>query len=65
VGSWWESLLHNHSALFLQWALADEPSALVVVVRYRLADLLADESALALPPNDEDTAVDEDGELVE
>ena len=65
VGSWWESLLHNHSALFLQWALADEPSALVVVVRYRLADLLASQNAPAPPPNDEETTVDEDGELVD
>ncbi len=49
VETWWESLLHNHSALFLQWALADEKGALVVVFRYRLADLIEDEPA-AEPP---------------
>jgi amino acid transporter len=36
VDTWWESLLHNHSALWLQFQLRSEPGVAVVNMRYRL-----------------------------
>ena len=36
VDSWWESLLHNHSALWLQFLLRSDPSVAIVNMRYRL-----------------------------
>jgi len=36
VGSWWESLLHNHSALWLQILLRNVPGVAILNMRYQL-----------------------------
>ena len=36
VDSWWESLLHNHSALWLQVLLRNVPGVALLNMRYRL-----------------------------
>jgi len=36
VGSWWESLLHNHTALWLQFAFRQYTGIAVLNMRYRL-----------------------------
>lgn len=36
VNTWWESLLHNHSALWLQFLLRSIPEVAVLNMRYRL-----------------------------
>ncbi len=35
VNRWWESLLHNHSALWLQFPLRNVPGVAVLNMRYR------------------------------
>lgn len=36
VDSWWESLLHNHTVLWLQWALRGRTDMALLNMRYRL-----------------------------
>ena len=36
VDHWWESLLHNHSALWLQFLLSQVPGVAVLNMRYKL-----------------------------
>jgi amino acid transporter len=47
----WEAMLHNHSALWLQFALRNEPKTPVLSLRYSLEEL--DEFSLQIPPEEE------------